>query len=497
MKMLETESNIPKLMFSDYFGIPATKLEKAGVLDICLTADLPLFIDPFLLFASEKPIYQKLHKNIIDHILELKRIATEDRNPDLRMFCFPEIEHNWLGFCYMGNKGRGLGKKFAQNLINEFKTYYKTFGQEEITESSHIEKLTLMSPGTGRDFISDFTANLTHEYLLEFTQKFCKANIPNEKRKIFSIRCHYNSELKIFEPREFDLPYFYDKKNGEHIILSPIDILTKDEAFISGGDLFGSFRRVTSSIPADSLREKINDYFQNKLPPRPKPRDVSKAITDTLHFFPEIMDYYIKRKEDERENAPRISLEKITEIKTELIQPLLDLLKIICKDSKPAITTTIPNTYKEALDRALFLKDVIENNDGYRVFYHKNKPIAKEDMIQRIFRLTWFASLADVNSEVNNGRGPADYKISFGGRESTIVEFKLARSSSLARNMKNQVAIYKKANKSINDISVILCYTKFEITKVLKLLKSEKLDNPIPENIVIIDASPKLSASKV
>lgn len=153
-----------------------------------------------------------------------------------------------------------------------------------------------------------------------------------------------------------------------------------------------------------------------------------------------------------------------------------------------------PNSYEEALQRAIFLKDVIENNDGYRIFYDGRKPIAKEDTIQRIFRLTWYVSPYDVNAEVNNGRGPADYKVSFGSGDSTIVEFKLARSSSLKRNLMNQTDIYKAASKSAKDISVILCYTNQDKRKVAKILKELKREGH--ENIVVIDATIKVSASK-
>ena len=111
--------------------------------------------------------------------------------------------------------------------------------------------------------------------------------------------------------------------------------------------------------------------------------------------------------------------------------------------------------------------------------------------------ITWFLSPYDVNSEVNNGRGPADYKVSFGGSDATIVEFKLARSSSLEKNLQNQTEIYKKASKAISDIKVVLCYTVKEISKVKKILKKITGADSIPENVVIIDASPKKSASKV
>lgn len=131
----------------------------------------------------------------------------------------------------------------------------------------------------------------------------------------------------------------------------------------------------------------------------------------------------------------------------------------------------------------------------YRVFYSDGISIAKEDTIQRIFKLTWYATPFDVNSEVNNGRGPADYKVSYGANDSTIVEFKLGKSSSLSRNLSNQTDIYKKASKSANDIKVILCYTEGEIKSVERTLsKLELIDQ---ENIVLINASPKKSASVV
>jgi hypothetical protein len=42
-----------KLYFSDFFDIDCDLLEKYGVVDISLINDLPLFIDPFLLFNSK------------------------------------------------------------------------------------------------------------------------------------------------------------------------------------------------------------------------------------------------------------------------------------------------------------------------------------------------------------------------------------------------------------------------------------------------------------
>lgn len=482
-----------QLLFSEYFGIDKNVMDNYGALNICIEADLPLFIDPFLLFASEKKEYVELHDNIVDHLVSLRKLAVQNPEADLRLFQFPEIKQNWLGLCKWGNNGKGLGPKFARDIIKAFNGFYANFGDETVTTSSHIEKLTLVGSGIGRDFISDFTTNLMFEYLLEYTQKFALENLEEKHRKVFSVRCLFNEELMTWTPKEFTLPYFYLEEDGDFLLLTPLDILTKDEAYICHSDLKNQFRRITGSLENTSLRDAINMYFQKKLPPLAKSKDIEAAVNATILKFPEILDHYIKYKEDNKDVASKVSTEKIEKIRKELLDTLTEFCQAVSENSK--FFDTRPDSYTAALERAIYLKEVIENNDGYRVFYKDGKAIAHEETIQRIFRLTWFATDFSVDSEVNNGRGPADYKISYGERDSTIVEFKLASSSLLKKNLLNQTEIYKKASKSINDIKVILCYTASEIAKVNRILKSIKQDGA--ENIIIIDATKKLSASKL
>src|SRR5690349_3069849 len=50
-----------QVYFSERFEVDPAVLEAYGALDISVVTDLPLFIDPFLLFNSEKSDYQALH----------------------------------------------------------------------------------------------------------------------------------------------------------------------------------------------------------------------------------------------------------------------------------------------------------------------------------------------------------------------------------------------------------------------------------------------------
>ena len=154
--------------------------------------------------------------------------------------------------------------------------------------------------------------------------------------------------------------------------------------------------------------------------------------------------------------------------------------------------STLSNSY----ERVLFLKNVIENKDGYRIFYVKGEPVKRESDLQIMFRLTWFASPDDVTREANEGRGPVDFKISKGAFDKTLVEFKLASNTKLAQNLQKQVEIYKKAHDTHKAIKVILFFSTEEEMRARKILKDLGLSGE--KYIVFIDArrDNKVSASK-
>jgi len=100
--------------------------------------------------------------------------------------------------------------------------------------------------------------------------------------------------------------------------------------------------------------------------------------------------------------------------------------------------------------------------------------------------MTWFASDYDFNTEVNNGRGPADAIISKGSGDKSVAEFKLASNSKLEENLQKQTEIYKNASQAQKTIKIILCFTKQELEKVNKILKKYGWTNE--ESIIVIDA---------
>ena len=104
-----------KLYFSDYFGVTKKQLYDYGTIDLSLVADLPLFIDPFLLFNSEKVEYKELHNHIIQYLIFVRDKSADTLNitdGELRAwFCFKEVKENWLGYTALGNDGSGYSDR--------------------------------------------------------------------------------------------------------------------------------------------------------------------------------------------------------------------------------------------------------------------------------------------------------------------------------------------------------------------------------------------------
>ena len=474
--------------FSDYFKVSPESLQKHGAFNISIITDLPLFIDPFLLFNSTKPKYQQLHDEIISYLKFLREKSTSGTiNPGLlkAWFAFPEVKQTWLGFTESGNRGSGLGRQFALALNENLHRLFGNFGDERFTKGSHLEKLCLIKDRVGRDNISDFTTNLIKSFLCDYTQTYAKRNISADLRKNVSIaKSRFNYDTETWEPAHYDLPW----TGRDYVLLTPTDILTKDDTWINKTDLIEDFESLPNAIPNDQLRAQINNYFHKVLPKhRDKPptkMEEKGAAVETILKFPELIDVYIRYKEDHGDEAESISSKKVaysSQLYVEQFKWLREKLS-----SQTTFYSLKGDTYDEAHKRVAFLKELIENKGGHRIFYVKGKPIEREEDLHVMYRLTWFESPSDVTREANDGRGPVDFKISRGSRDKTLVEFKLAKNTQLKRNLEKQTNVYEKASDAPKSIKVIVYFSEYELSRVMRILKDLELLGS--KDVVLIDA---------
>ena len=484
---------VPKIYFSDVFDVAPAFVDTYGAFNIALVNDLPLFIDPFLLFDSSDAKYKALHEEIISYLCFLRdRAVADELTPGAvsNWLLFKEVKQNWLGFSKTGNNGTGLGHDFAKALARNLTTVFKNFGDETISDGSHLEKLSLLNGGVGRDHLSDFTANLIKGFLLEYTQTFARKHIGADRRRTFMVdRVMFDYESRRWTRGSFDLPFF----NGDYVLLTPKEILTRDDAWINQGDLLDQFTQICMSLPDKALRSQANEHFYAQINRRTKANEHRIAALKTIEKFHELLDYYIQWKEQHAQDAHRQSNTKVQRTEKQFIDNIKFLVTEHLANSE---FYGRGNSYEESLKRVRYLKHVIEDNGGHQVFYVDGKPVQRESDLHIMFRLTWFDTSLDVNAEVNNGRGPVDYKVSRGRADASLVEFKLARNTGLRKNLEHQVKIYEKASEAQSSIKVIMYFSSNELSRVNRILKALKCEGR--EDIVLIDASleTKSSASK-
>jgi hypothetical protein len=213
----------------------------------------------------------------------------------------------------------------------------------------------------------------------------------------------------------------------------------------------------------------------------------------TIERFHDLLDYYIRWKEEHGSEAHRTAEAKVRATHQQFVQNIKALVSEYLAGSA---FYKYDSSYEQSMKRVLYLKHVIEDQGGHRLFYVNGQPIQREVDLHVMFRLTWFNNSADLdlNAEVNNGPGPVDFKVSKGKKNSNLVEFKLAKNTALEKNLRHQVAIYEKSSDAKTSIKVIMYFNDSELRRVKDIIKRLKLTDC--RDIILIDASPKVSASK-
>jgi hypothetical protein len=180
-----------------------------------LGIDLPLGIDPFLLFKSRDREYAELHDLILDVFnAGISALRTGARVEAARIFDFPEVPEIGFGYTNSGKRGSGVGT-FLSGLIIE-----TLAGSPSLQERGvkHVEEMQLVSAGIGPDRISDITANILKRFLIDYTRRQCELWALPVKRHV-PVSHIYRPSSGAWEDSYEDLPV--STVDGSPILLVP------------------------------------------------------------------------------------------------------------------------------------------------------------------------------------------------------------------------------------------------------------------------------------
>jgi len=244
--------------------------------------DLPVGIDPFLLFKSRDPRLAGLHELLLRYFAHGIRAVHEDRLSEARSILdFPEVPELGFGYSQGGKRGSGVGEYLAGLIIDTIG------GSPAIRERGlrHLEELQLLSVGIGPDRLSDLTANIIKSFLISYTQKQCGLWELEMERGVPLSHVLNPDSFEWFDGY-FDLPVNpYDQ---QPILLVP--------------------RRIVRSLPwinyEDYVRTEFASYLRAKrAKSRQRTRISKEDVVAVSRRETERVDRYVARKEATADQA--------------------------------------------------------------------------------------------------------------------------------------------------------------------------------------------------
>lgn len=149
--------------------------------DFCIpfiNEDIPLYIDPFLLWKSKAFSENCLHTALVDNFNYLGYLYKNGRQKEAENILIQASECSAVGLGTSKSKqGKKIGKRVASDILDVF----RSVPQISTDGFSHIEEIQLLVDKISKDRISDFTGNLLSSHLRDYTIDQCEQyHIPIE-----------------------------------------------------------------------------------------------------------------------------------------------------------------------------------------------------------------------------------------------------------------------------------------------------------------------------
>jgi hypothetical protein len=468
------------IIFSTHFGLKPGLIEEAGLIDPFLNVDTQLFIDPTLLEKSSNQIIkEKALPEFRRHFSDfLRLLAISEREGDAawraaqRLLNLSEPADNGLGYGGSGRSGSSRPNKIRDKIVRTAKEIV-TLGSKD------PEMLGLMGffeEDVGPDTISDFTTRVISDQLSEITENFCLSHgIPTTDK---------NGESK------FSLPSF-DVGGGKrkYVILVPSDIVRELPIANDPSQIYEaiSFNQ--------KIRDKVNSFLANagRTTAAERKDAIRRAALESVDLFSSFLKAVKDYTQPYNQDEDALGYRKLKE----LLQSNTDSFKV---EKKFELSVGPEQILELAHETIAAFQHHVEKGNLWEALWANGRP-KKE----RASQLIYFAiadcfcksNNIDISPEANMGGGPIDFKFSKGYEARVLVEIKRSNGS-VKHGYDKQLEFYKEAAKTFYGIFVIIDYGDLG-NKLLAIqkIRAERIEaGEMTSDIVVIDATPKKSASK-
>lgn len=196
---------------NDFHKLPFTQAEVDFAIPF-VDEDVPLYIDPFLLWKSPSLQDSSLHLSVINSFNYLGNQFIKGDSDSIQSL-IQASECNEIG---LGNSKTKTGKRIGKKTAQEIFSLYKNIPQIGKSGFIHFEEIQLLVDNIAEDRVSDIAANLMKSFLIDYTIDQCeKLSIPIEK---IEINC-FDNKVNKFKKENVYLPL--NPGNKTPILLVP------------------------------------------------------------------------------------------------------------------------------------------------------------------------------------------------------------------------------------------------------------------------------------
>lgn len=209
--MVDTTDFIrPRL--SDHYGIPLLQ-SKVDFAIPYMDEDIPLYVDPFLLWKSPSQMDNGQHLSVITAFNELGRMYLDDKQDKAIETLIYLSECAEVG---LGTSNKRMGRPISTAKAKEVLDLFQAITQVSQLGFKHIEQIQLLVQDISKDRISDIACSLIKSFLIDYTIQECKKyGIPLSLSKI----SYYDTKKKSIVEETTNLPI--NEKTEQSILFVP------------------------------------------------------------------------------------------------------------------------------------------------------------------------------------------------------------------------------------------------------------------------------------
>jgi hypothetical protein len=286
---------------TDYHGILISQAEADFAIPF-LDEDIPLYLDPFLLWRSPSQQDNALHTALINSFNHLGYLEKQGKHSEAVETLTALSECDEVGFGHSHTReGRRIGDATAAEILDLF----RTIPEYEKRGFVHFEEIQFFVDHISKDRISDIACNLLKSFLIDYTIQQCESyHIPTGKvsAPVYSYR-----DNKLITESDLTLPSNPETKKP--IILVP--------------------RRWLRFRPWLDFNEYVTEYFpKEKLPPG----DSRPAVLTFNRHNNGVVQQYIAAKERTAADCKNDPL--FSQIPVASAKKSLEVIKAIPKGQK-------------------------------------------------------------------------------------------------------------------------------------------------------------------